>query len=221
MTSAEAQALWISMKVSLLSILFAAGPGILLGIWLARTRSIFRGAIETAVLLPMLLPPVATGFLVLLLLVPDGPLGSVFDSLFGLRLVLRWPAAGIACSLLALPFVVQSVRAGVEAVDPEIEGIARTLGASRMRVLRTITLPLAWRSVAVGLLLGWCRSFGEFGATLVVAGNTPGKTQTLPLLLFNLYETGKDGPALRVVAIVALVALVAVALSTRFRRATG
>lgn len=221
MTGAELQALSITLQVALAATALSAGPGIAIGIWLARTRSRFRIAVETAALLPLVVPPVAVGVLLLWLLAPAGPLGSVLRDLFGLQLVLNRTGAAIACSILALPFVVQSVRAAVEGVDPDLEGMARTLGASSWKTLRTVTLPLSWRGVAAGLLLAACRSFGEFGATLVVAGNIPGKTQTLALLMFNLAETGKDRAALRVVGIVSIAAFAAVALASRIRRTTA
>jgi len=196
MTGEELQALWISLKVAVTATALAAAPGVAAGWWLARSRSRWRAIVEALVMLPLLLPPVATGVVVLVVIahaIPD--------------LALTWPAAALATAIIILPLVAQSVRTGVEGVDPGLEGIARTLGASGFRVMRTVTLPLAWRGIATGLMLAGCKALGEFGATIVVAGNIPGKTQTLALLMFNLAETARLGEAMRVLAIAALLSL--------------
>lgn len=218
MTPDELSALAISLKVAAVALALAAAPGVAIGVWLARSRSRLAPLAESLVLAPLLFPPVVTGLVLLLLLSPQGPIGRLLEAAFGWQIPLTWPAAAIAASVVSLPLLVQSVRLGVAGVDREIEGVARTLGASRLRVFLTITVPLAWRGIAAGLLLAFCKALGEFGATLVVAGNIPGKTQTLSLLLFQLAETGHDAAALRVVGIVSVLSIAVVAAASWVRR---
>ncbi len=163
--------------------------------WLLARRS-FRGKplLETVVMLPLVLPPVAIGLLLLQLLGRDRPLGRLFDAA-GVEVVFTWKAVVLAMAVMSLPLMVLTIRAGIEQVDRRYEAMAATLGAGPFRVFSTITLPLARGSVLAGALLGFARALGEFGATIVVAGGIPGQTQTLAVAIFNLTEAGREADA--------------------------
>lgn len=163
--------------------------------WLLARRS-FRGKplLETVVMLPLVLPPVAIGLLLLQVLGRDRPLGRLFDAA-GVEVVFTWKAVVLAMAVMSLPLMVLTIRAGIEQVDRRYEAMAATLGAGPFRVFSTITLPLARGSVLAGSLLGFARALGEFGATIVVAGGIPGQTQTLAVAIFNLTEAGREADA--------------------------
>lgn len=163
--------------------------------WLLARRS-FRGKplLETVVMLPLVLPPVAIGLLLLQLLGRDRPLGRLLDAA-GVEVVFTWKAVVLAMAVMSLPLMVLTIRAGIEQVDRRYEAMAATLGAGPFRVFSTITLPLARGSVLAGALLGFARALGEFGATIVVAGGIPGQTQTLAVAIFNLTEAGREADA--------------------------
>jgi molybdate transport system permease protein len=179
--------LLLSLKVTLAAtvLIFFIGGG--LAVWLARPR--FRGQtiVETIIHLPLVLPPSVVGFYLLIVLGRGGP----FVEWFGWDLLFSAPAAIIAATVVGLPLMFQAARAGIASVDHTLEQAARTLGSSEIDVLRRITLPLARRGLLAGLVLGATRALGEFGATLMVAGNIPGRTQTLPLAIFDAVH-GRD-----------------------------
>ena len=160
---------------------------------LARRR--FPGVVllDALVHLPLVLPPVVTGWLLLLLFAPGGPGGRLL-ALFGTTVLFRWTGAAIAAGVMALPLMVRAIRLSLEAVDPRLEGAARTLGAGWGRVFRTITLPLAMPGVLAGAVLGFARGVGEFGATITFVANVPGETRTLPLAIYGALQL-PDGDA--------------------------
>lgn len=155
-------------------------------------RRPFRGrtALETLFMLPLVLPPTVVGFILLVLLGKKGIVGALFEALFARSLVFTWWAAVVAAVVVAFPLVYQTMKTGFAAVDPHLEDAARSAGATEWQVLRYVTLPLARRSLATAFILGFARALGEFGATLMVAGNIPGKTQTLPTAIYVAAESG-------------------------------
>ena len=173
-------ALWLSFQTTTLAFVLLLLIGVPLGFWLARYD--FRGKLllDTLVNLPLVLPPTVVGYGLLLLLGRSGPLGA--------DLAFTWTAAAIASAVMGLPLTVNAARIGFASVDSRLENAARTLGAGSMRVFWRITLPLAKRGVAAGLLLGTLRALGEFGATVLVAGNIPGRTQTMPLAIYDAVQ---------------------------------
>ena len=173
---------------------------------LARVRFPGKVLLDALIHLPLVLPPVVTGWLLLLAFAPAGPAGQVLGW-FGTTVLFRWTGAAIAAGVMALPLMVRAIRLSLEAVDPRLEAAARTLGAGRWRVFRTITLPLSLPGVLAGLVLGFARGIGEFGATITFVSNVPGQTQTLPLAIYGALQL-PDGDAT-----VLRLALVAVALS--------
>jgi molybdate transport system permease protein len=177
-----------------LAMLLALPVAVAIGWVLARTSFRAKPVVETVVMLPLVLPPVAIGLLMLQLLGRDRLIGRLFDAA-GVEVVFTWKAVVLAMAVMSLPLMVLTIRAGIEQVDRRYEAMAATLGAGAFRVFSTITLPLARGSVLAGALLGFARALGEFGATIVVAGGIPGQTQTLAVAIFNLTEAGREADA--------------------------
>ena len=193
MTATDWAAVALSLRVALAATALALVPGLVVGWLLARTTSAWRGGVELVVMLPLVLPPVVTGYALLLVL----PAGVAFTEV----------AAVLASSIVGFPLLVQAVRLGIEAVDPDVVQAARVDGAGRWAAFRHVALPLAAPGVAAGAALHFARALGEFGATIVVAGNIPGRTQTLPLALYSrLSQPGGEGAALRLAAVSVVVA---------------
>ena len=177
--------------------------------WLIVKRRVKgRFIIDVAVSLPLALPPVVIGYALLLLLGREGPIGVLLRKAFGVELVFTWVGAALAAALVSFPLLIRAVMTAMEGVDERLERSARSLGAGPLRVALTITLPLAYRGILAGVLLGFVRALSEFGATIVVAGNIPGRTQTLPLAIFESVQLGRDSDALRLVAISVVLAVV-------------
>lgn len=187
-------------------------PGLFLAWLLARGRFPGRVLLETFVSLPLVMPPVATGLLLLMLLAPRGPLGGVLEGL-GIEIVFTWKAVVIAMAVMGLPLLVRTARAGFEQVDRRYESVAATLGARPLRVFLTVTLPLALPAVAAGAVLSFARAIGEFGATMMIAGSIPGSTRTLAVAIYSFAETGRDTEAAQLVAVSAALAFLALWLS--------
>ena len=165
--------------------------------WLVVKRRVpGRILIEAVVSLPLALPPVAVGLFLLLLLGRDGPIGGLLDDLLGVDVVFTWVAAAIASAVVSFPLMARAIMVAMGDVDARLEMSARSLGAGPLRVAATITVPLAYRGILAGLLLGFVRAVGEFGATITVAGNIPGRTQTLPLAIYQKVQTRDDDTAL-------------------------
>lgn len=194
-------------------------PGIAIAWVLARGRFRGKAIIETLVSLPLVMPPVATGLLLLWLLGRRGPLGAVFDRL-GIEVVFTAKAVIIAMAVMGFPLLVRTARAGFEVVTRRYEQVAETLGASPWRVFATITLPLASRNILAGAMLGFSRALGEFGATIVVAGSIPGRTRTLAVGIYSFTETGRDAQAATLLAISIAIAFAAVLVSNRLAHQT-
>ena len=165
--------------------------------WLVVKRRVpGRIVIEAVVSLPLALPPVAIGLFLLLLLGRDGPVGGLLDGILGVEIVFTWVAAAIASAVVSFPLMARAIMVAMGDVDERLEMSARSLGAGPLRVAATITVPLAYRGILAGLLLGFVRALGEFGATITVAGNIPGRTQTLPLAIYQNVQTRDDDVAL-------------------------
>lgn len=185
----------LSLKVSLISsaIVFIAAAW---AAWsMSRTRFRGRTLVETFIMLPMVLPPTVVGFVLLVVFGRQSPIGRLFESIFGLSIVFTWGAAVIASAVVAFPLVFQTLKVGFQSVDADLQDAARSMGASEGQVLRFITLPLAWRSLVAGYVLGFARGLGEFGATLMLAGNIPGRTQTAPTAIYLAVDAGNFGLA--------------------------
>ncbi len=191
-------------------------PGLLIG-WLLTKRTFpAKAFLNTFVMLPQVLPPVVSGYLLLVILSKHGFIGKFLFQFFGLELVFSQSAVIIALSLISFPLLVRGILTGMASVPSELENVARTLGASPLKVFFTVTLPLASRGIIGGIILGFSKSLGEFGATIMVAGNIPGKTQTIALAIFNAVQLGEDASVYRLVLISTVIAFVAIWLAERF-----
>jgi molybdate transport system permease protein len=182
----------LSLKVAVVSSVFVLLIGGLLAWWMSRRH--FRGKLllETAFLLPLVLPPTVVGFILLVLLGKKSWIGYLLDSYFSMSVIFTWGAAVIASIVVAFPLVYQTMKTGFSSVSQDLEDAGRSMGADEWQVLRYITLPLAWRSVTAAYILGFARGLGEFGATLMIAGNIPNKTQTLPTAIYIAVESGNQ-----------------------------
>ncbi len=205
--------LWLSLRVAAISTVVAVAAGLWLAYLLANRD--FRGkeVLDAAVTLPLVLPPTVLGYYVLVLLGRASPLGRVYEWLFGGPLVFTWQAAVVAALFHSFPLLVKSARAGLESVDHSFERAARNLGASEWRLFWKVTLPLARRSVLAAAALAFARALGDFGVTIMIAGNIPGRTQTVAVAIYDAVESG-NGALARVLAIViSALALVILALA--------
>ncbi|WP_242095721.1 molybdate ABC transporter permease subunit [Sphingomonas sp. CROZ-RG-20F-R02-07] len=197
----------LSLKVSLVAMAVTLPIAFALAYLLARGRFRGRALLDAAVHLPLVLPPVVIGWLLLLAFGANGPVGGWLMRAFGVSVMFRWTGAAIAAGVMALPLIVRAIRLSIEGVDRRLEGAARTLGAGPWRTFATVTLPLSMPGVLAGLVLGFARSIGEFGATITFVSNIPGETRTLPIAIYSALQM-PDGDA----AVVKL-ACVSVALS--------
>ena len=199
--------LFLSLKVAacatLLNLLFGVGVGYVL----ARGRFPGRNLLDTVLTLPMVMPPTVLGYYLLVLLGRRGWLGAFLENHFGIHLIFTWQGAVLAATIVAFPLVFKPARAAFETVDGQFEQAARVLGISNGRIFFRVTLPLAWRGILAGVLLGFARALGEFGATLMVAGSIPGKTQTLSIAVYEAVQAGQDDAANTLVLITSLVCI--------------
>lgn len=203
-----------TVLMALLATMLVLPPAIAIGWLLARKQFPGKTLLETIASLPLVLPPVASGLLLLWLFGRRSPVGQALD-VIGIEVIFTWKAVVIAMMVISFPLVMRSVRAGIEQVDRRYEHIAATLGAGPFRILRTITLPLAMRGIAAGAVLGFSRALGEFGATIMVAGAIPGRTRTLAVGIYTLVETGREDAAWSLLVISAVLAFGAIYLSNR------
>ncbi len=219
LTPEEWEILALSVRVGVVCVLVSLLPGVLLGWLLARCQ--FRGKVllDGLLHLPLVLPPVVTGYILLVLFGRRGVFGAWLSAWFGIQLAFTWKAAVLASAVLGFPLMLRAIRLGIEGVDPRLERAARTLGAGSVRAFVTVTLRLASPGLLVGGLLAFARSLGEFGATIVFAANIAGETRTLPLAIYTfLNQPEGEAPAARLVVISAVVSLGALVLSEMVAR---
>ena len=202
--------LWISLKTVLLTTAITFVLGIAAARWMSRFSGKLKPVIDGAFILPLVLPPTVVGFGLLLLLGSHGWIGHPL-SLLGTTIVFSWPATVISAAVMSFPLMYMTTRGAFEQVDTNIEDAARTLGASEWRVLYSVTLPLAWPGVVAGTILCFARSLGEFGATLMLAGNIPGKTTTIPVAIYFAIQDGDMKQAVYLMVIVLCIALASLA----------
>ena len=212
------QVAWFTTWVAAAGTLLILPPGIALGWLLARKHWRGKILVETVVTLPLVMPPVATGLILLKLLGRRGLLGRWIESLFGVEIVFTWRAVVIATAVMSFPLLVRTARLALEGVNPRFEQVARTLGAGPWRVFWTITLPLAARGLMAGAVLAFARALGEFGATIMVAGFIPGRTATLALSIYHLVQLSRDDEAWGLLAISIMLAFGALWLSETLLR---
>ena len=221
MTADDAQIIGLTLGTATLSTLIIFPFGVALAWLLARKNWPGKSLVETIVALPLVMPPVATGLILLNLLGRHGPIGSLLQNVFGTEIVFTWKAVVAAMAVMSFPFLVRTVRLAFEEINPRLEHVARTLGASPMRVFATITLPLAARGMVAGAVWAFARALGEFGATILVAGNIPGRTTVMSVAIYSDIQLGQDGHAYQLLGISALIAFAAILFSNHFLRQDG
>ena len=210
----ETTALLLSLRVSLVATLASLPFGVAVALVLARGRFPGHGLLNGLVHLPLILPPVVTGYILLLAFGRQGWVGAALWDWFGFTFAFRWTGAALAAAVMAFPLMVRAIRLAIEAVDPKLEEAAGTLGASRLTVFRTVTLPLILPGIIAGAVLAFAKAMGEFGATITFVANIPGETQTLPTAIYSFLQVPDgDAAALRLVVISVAVAMVALFLS--------
>jgi molybdate transport system permease protein len=205
----------LSLRVATTALLLVAPIGIALAWLQARKPYPLRAAVDALILLPLVLPPSVIGYLLVVLFGRRGPIGAWLESVFDLRLIFSPTAAVVAAAVVALPMLVKTAQPAIESVPRDLESVGRSLGLGPTAVFFRITLPTAWRGVVAGLVLGFARAIGEFGATLMFAGNIPGRTNTMPLEIFAAYQAGDDRRALLYVGTLVALSCAVVLLATR------
>jgi molybdate transport system permease protein len=207
----------LSLQVTITATLLVLATGVPLAWLLARKRFPGREALGAAAMMPLVLPPTVLGYYLLVLLGAQSPLGRWLAAI-GFPLVFTWHGAVIAAAIAAFPLMVESARTGFESVDPRLEGVARTLGRSEFAIFWRVTLPLAWRSIVAGTALTFARALGDFGATLMVAGNIPGRTQTMSLYIYDLVQANRQGEANQMVLLITVLAVVLLVIARHLNR---
>lgn len=207
----------LSLQVTITATLLVLATGVPLAWLLARKRFPGREALGAAAMLPLVLPPTVLGYYLLVLLGAQSPFGRWLAEI-GFPLVFTWRGAVIAAAIAAFPLMVESARTGFESVDPRLEGVARTLGRSEFAIFWRVTLPLAWRSIVAGAALTFARALGDFGATLMVAGNIPGRTQTMSLYIYDLVQANRQGEANQMVLLITVLAVALLVIARRLNR---
>ncbi len=194
----------LSLRVASLATLFSFVAATLMAWLLARKRGPLPALLDALCTLPLVLPPTVLGYYLILLVGRRGVFGHWLSDM-GINLIFSWQGAVVAATVVVFPLIYKSARAALEQVDPHLENAARTLGSSEWRVFVSVSLPLAWRGIFAGLMLAFARGMGEFGATLMIAGNIPGKTQTLALAIYDAFQAGNDVQAVWLVIITSAV----------------
>ena len=217
--------LWLSLKVAFWATLAAGILGMAVGFYLARSRLWLRNVLDTLCTLPMVLPPTVLGYYLLVAFGSQSAFGRWLRDVWGVNLIFSIEGAIVAATVVSFPLVFKPARAAFESVEAELENAGRVLGVSELGVFLRITLPLAWRGILAGVMLGFVRALGEFGATLMIAGSIPGKTQTLSIAIYEAVQAGRDDVANVLALVISLVCiallLLANRLSPRRRRAHG
>jgi molybdate transport system permease protein len=205
----------LSLRVALIATAIVVVLGVALGWLLARKRFFGREFLDAAVTLPLVLPPTVLGYYLLVLLGRRSPVGRAIENITGQSFVFTWRGAVIAAGVGALPLMVKTSRAAIASVDTNLEDAARTLGQSEWRVFRRVTMPLASRGIVAAAMLAFARALGDFGATLMVAGNIPGRTQTAAIAIFDASQAGRDNYALVLVLVLSVVTLLLVYVTNK------
>lgn len=218
-TPDEIDAIRLSLRVASIGMLASLPFGLLAAYALARWRFPGKLLLDGIVHLPLVLPPVVTGYLLLVLMGKRGPVGSLLDQYFGIVFSFRWTGAALAAAVMGFPLMVRAIRLSFEAADRRLEQAAQTLGANRLIVFATVTLPLAFPGILAGMMLSFAKALGEFGATITFVSNIPGETRTLPASIYTYTQVpGGDTGAMRLVIVAIVLSLVALAISELLAR---
>ena len=207
--------LWLSLRVASLATVLAAAAGLYVAYWLAHREFRGRDVLDAVVTLPLVLPPTVLGYYLLVLLGRESILGRIYESVFGSPLVFTWQAAVVAAFMHSAPLMIKSTRAALESVESSYAMAARNLGAPEWRIFWRVTLPLARRSILAAAALSFARSLGDFGVTIMIAGNIPGRTQTVATAIYDAVEAGNGSLARTLVIVISLVAIAILTLANR------
>lgn len=210
--------LYLTLKVSVIATFFSIVIGLGLAWLMARKDFFGKGILDALVMQPIVIPPTVLGYYLLVLLGRSSPFGRFLEDTLGITLVFTWKAAVVAAFVASLPLFVRPARAAIEGVDKNLENAARLLGKTEWAVLKTITIPLAWRGIAAGSIIAFARATGEFGATLMVAGNIPGITQTVPIAIYDAVQMGNTNLANLLVGIITLFSFSVIYFVNRFTK---
>jgi len=210
--------LWLTLQVALFATLVAGVAGIATGSFMARRRFPGHAFADAIFVLPMVLPPTVLGYYLIVLIGRNGPIGRWFEQVFGITFMFSVKGAVIAAAIVSFPLLYKAARAAFEDVNPNLEHAARTLGSTEFEVFVRVSLPLAMRGITAGLMLTFARAMGEFGATLMIAGNLPGKTQTLSIAVYDAVQSGNDAQAWLLTGIISGVCIVVLVISGQLLR---
>jgi molybdate transport system permease protein len=199
--------LWLTLKVAGVATLATFVVGVMLAFLVARGRFWGREGLDSLCTLPLVMPPTVLGYYLIVLIGSKGWLGHWLKATWRISLIFTWQGAALAAAVVSLPLIYKTARAAFEGVDPNLENAARTLGLSEVGVFFRVSLPLAWRGILAGTMMAFARAMGEFGATLMVAGNLPGKTQTLSIAVYDAMQAGNDAGATILVIVISIVCL--------------
>jgi molybdate transport system permease protein len=208
--------LLLTIKVSVVATVITVAVGLVIALVLARRNFVGKNVVDALIMQPLVIPPTVLGYYLLTLLGRSSGLGRFLEDVLGVQIVFTWKGAVIAACISSLPLFIKPARAAIEGVGREVEDAARLLGKTEPQVLRTITLPLAWRGIVAGTVMAFARATGEFGATLMVAGNIPGLTQTLPIAIYDAVQIGDSASANLMVAIITLFSFLVLYIAGRF-----
>lgn len=215
--------LYLSLKVAGFATILTLVVGLIFSYFLARRNFFGKSFIEAIITLPLILPPTVLGYYLLVLIGRQSAVGGILKNYLHINLIFTWQAAVIAASIASIPLFIRSAQASLESVNSDLLNVARTLGKTEWQIFWSVSVPLAWRGILSGLVLAFARALGDFGATLMVAGNIPGKTQTMPIAIYDAVINGNKGLAGLLVLIITLVAIVVLLTVTRLtkNRLTG
>lgn len=211
--------LWLTLKVAGVATMVSFVVGVVLAFLVARSRFWGREGLDSICTLPLVMPPTVLGYYLIVFIGRHGWLGRWLQETWGISLIFTWQGAALAASVVSLPLIYKSARAAFEGVDPNLENAARTLGLSEIGVFFRVSLPLAWGGILAGAMMSFARAMGEFGATLMVAGNLPGKTQTLSIAVYDAFLAGNDQTAAVMVVIISVVCLSILLVSGKILKA--
>ena len=210
--------LLLTVKVSFIATLFTASIGLVLAWVLARKNFFGKTVLDVLIMQPLVIPPTVLGYYLLSTFGTGSPIGRFFENVFGMQIVFTWKGAVLASIVSSLPLFVKPAKAAIEGVGNDLENAARLLGKTELYIFRTITLPIAWRGIMAGVVMAFARATGEFGATLMVAGNIPGRTQTLPIAIYDAVQSGDTYTANLLVGIITLFSFLVLYIAERFTK---
>ena len=210
--------LYLTVKVSFVATVFTASAGLVLAWVLAKKEFFGKTVLDVLIMQPLVIPPTVLGYYLLSTFGTGSPIGRFFENVFGMQIVFTWKGAVLASIVSSLPLFVKPAKAAIEGVGNDLENAARLLGKTELYIFRTITLPIAWRGIMAGVVIAFARATGEFGATLMVAGNIPGRTQTLPIAIYDAVQSGDTYTANVLVGIITLFSFLVLYIAERFTK---